>query len=96
MNDPNLTNKWTCWEFGIDKTGGAAKVKVELRVNGNALTLAKAGSSEHGMTPPEWNPIPFELFMLGLDGFQNDSLAADFWIDELLVTPERVGCPARP
>jgi hypothetical protein len=70
------------------------KVKVHLWVDGKELTLSVAGSSSHGMTSPSWDPIPFELFMLGLDGFQADSQAADFWIDDLAVTPERLGCKA--
>jgi hypothetical protein len=46
------------------------------------------------MTSPSWDPIPFELFMLGLDGFQADSQPADLWIDDLSVTSQRVGCKA--
>jgi hypothetical protein len=44
------------------------------------------------MTSPSWDPIAFERFMLGLDGFQADEQPADFWIDDLSVTPQRVGC----
>jgi hypothetical protein len=95
LNDPNLTGRWVCWEFGIDKSGGTGNVEVHVWVNGSELRLSPAGSSSHGMTSPSWDPIPFDLFMLGLDGFQNDTLAADFWIDDLLITPERVGCPTR-
>jgi hypothetical protein len=32
--------------------------------------------------------------MLGLDGFQADPQPADFWIDDLAVTPQRMGCKA--
>lgn len=94
FNDPKLLNRWTCWEFAIDKSGGVGKVKVQLWVDGRELTLSKAGSSSHGMTTDSWDPIAFELFMLGLDGFQADSQAADMWIDDLSVTPQRVGCMA--
>lgn len=94
LNDPKLLNRWTCLEVGIDKTGGVGKVKVQLWVDGRELKLSVAGSSSHGMTSPSWDPIPFELVMLGLDGFQEDAQAADFWIDDLSVTPERVGCQA--
>ena len=93
MDDPDLTNRWVCWEFGIDKSGGEGNVEVHLRVDGRDLPLSPAGSSSHGMTSDSWDPIAFELFMLGLDGFQNDEQRADFWIDDLRVTPERVGCP---
>ena len=92
FNDPRLLNRWTCWEFGIDRSGGIGKVKVQIWVDGRELTLSAAGSSSHGMTSPSWDPIPFELFMLGLDGFQADSQPADLWIDDLSVTSQRVGC----
>lgn len=96
FNDPKLLNRWICWEFAIDRSGGVGKVKVNLWVDGRELTLAKAGSSSHGMTSPSWDPIPFELFMLGLDGFQSDPQPADLWIDDLSVTPQRTGCKAAP
>jgi hypothetical protein len=94
FNDPELLNRWTCWEFAVDKSGGTGNVKVQLWVDGRELTLTTAGSPSHGMTSPSLDPIPFELFMLGLDGFQADTQAADLWIDDLSVTPQRVGCKA--
>lgn len=96
LNAPNTLNRWNCWEFAIDKSGGVGKVKVQIWLDGRELPLSPAGSSSHGMTSPSWDPIPFESFMLGLDGFQADEQAADFWIDDLLVTPQRVGCKAAP
>jgi hypothetical protein len=35
----------------------------------------------------------FERFMIGLDGYQPDDQPADYWIDDLIVSPEPVGCP---
>jgi hypothetical protein len=96
LNDPSTLNKWQCLEFAVDRSGGVGNVKVQLWVDGRELKLSIAGSSSHGMTSNSWDPIPFELFMLGLDGFQPDEQAADFWIDDLLVTPQRVGCEAAP
>jgi hypothetical protein len=92
FNDPKLLNRWTCWEFAVDRSGGVGKVKVQIWVDGRELTLSPAGSSSHGMTSNSWDPIPFELFMLGLDGFQADSQIADLWIDDLAVTTQRLGC----
>jgi hypothetical protein len=96
FDDSRLLNRWTCWEFAIDKSGGVGKVEVQIWVDGEELPLSPAGSSSHGMTSPSWDPIPFEVFMLGLDGFQADPQPADFWIDDLSVTPQRVGCPEAP
>lgn len=97
LDDPALLSRWTCWEFAIDKSGGVGNVSVQLWLDGQELTLKAAGSSSHGMTSPSWDPIPFELVMLGLDGFQADTQAADFWIDDISITPQRVGCrPVTP
>lgn len=97
LNDPKLLNHWACLEFAVDMTGGIGKVKVQIWVDGKELKLSAAGSSSHGMTSPSWDPITFEVFMLGLDGFQADEQVADYWIDDISITPQRVGCmPAPP
>jgi hypothetical protein len=96
LNDPKLLNRWACLEFAVDMSGGAGKVKVQIWVDGRELNLSVAGSSSHGMTTPSWDPISLEVFMLGLDGYQEDAQLADFWIDDISVTPQRVGCKAAP
>jgi hypothetical protein len=48
------------------------------------------------MTSASWDPIALEVFMLGLDGYQVDAQVGDFWIDDISVTPQRVGCKAAP
>ena len=96
LNDPRLLNRWACLEFAVDMSGGAGKVKVQIWVDGRELNLSVAGSSSHGMTTPSWDPISLQVFMLGLDGYQDDAQLADFWIDDISVTPQRVGCKAAP
>lgn len=93
MDDPDLKNRWVCWEFGIDKTGGEGNVEVHIWVDGRDLPLSPAGSSSHGMTSASWDPIDFDLFEIGLFGYQADEQLADFWLDDVLVIPTRVGCP---
>jgi hypothetical protein len=94
LNDPKLLNRWSCLEFMVDMSGGAGKVKVDIWIDGKVLTLSPAGSSSHGQTDPTWDPLAFEVFMLGLDGYQADPEVADYWIDDISVTPQRVGCKA--
>jgi hypothetical protein len=96
LNDPKLLNRWACLEFGVDMSGGVGKVKVQIWVDGRELKLSAAGSSSHGMTSASWDPIALEVFMLGLDGYQVDAQVGDFWIDDISVTPQRVGCKAAP
>ncbi len=93
MDDPDLKNRWVCWEYGIDKTGGEGNVEVHIWVDGRDLPLSPAGSSSHGMTSASWDPIDFDRFMIGLFGYQADEQRADYWLDDVLVTPARVGCP---
>jgi len=95
FNDDALKNRWVCWEFEIDKTGGMGKVVPHIWVDGKELGLSVAGSASHGMTSPSWDPIPIEVIVMGLDGFQPDPVRADFWIDDLIVNSQRVGCPAK-
>jgi hypothetical protein len=96
LNDSELLNRWSCLEFMVDMSGGAGKVKVGIWIDGKALTLSPAGSSSHGQTDPTWDPLAFEVFMLGLDGYQDDPEVADYWIDDISVTPQRVGCKPAP
>jgi hypothetical protein len=93
LNDAAVKNRWVCWEFEIDKTGGMGKVAPHIWLDGRELALAAAGSASHGMTTTSWDPIAIETLIMGLDGFQADSVRADFWIDELVIHSQRVGCP---
>jgi hypothetical protein len=95
FNDAAVKDRWVCWEFEIDKTGGVGKVAPRIWLDGRELSLASAGSSSHGGTSWSWDPIAIELLIMGLDGFQADPVRADFWIDDLVVHSQRVGCPNR-
>ena len=96
FNSSNLLDRWVCWEWSVDQSGGIGNVKVKIWVDDRELTLSAAGSSSHGQTSASWDPIEFKIFMLGLDGYQADPEPADLWIDDLLVTPQRVGCNVPP
>ena len=94
FNDDGNKNHWICWEFEIDKTGGTGKVTPHIWQDGRQLSLSVAGSATHGMTSPSWDPIAIEVLVLGLKGSSRDPVRADFWIDDLVVHSQRVGCPA--
>ncbi|MEO8211862.1 MAG: hypothetical protein ABI560_01665, partial [Myxococcales bacterium] len=94
LNDSAVKNRWVCWEWEIDKTGGAGKVAPHIWVDSKELSLSPAGSASHGGSTPNWDPINIEVFIMGLDGFQPDTVPADFWIDDLVINSQRVGCPA--
>ena len=94
-NDSAYKNRWVCWEFEIDKTGGVGKVAPHIWVDSKELSLSPAGSASHGMTSPSWDPINIEVFIMGLDGFQSDPVPADYWLDDVVINSQRVGCQAR-
>ena len=95
LNDANLLNRWVCWEFEIDKTGGVGKVVPHIWLDGTALALAAAGSSSHAGTSTSWDPIAIEKFTLGLEGNQPDAVKGDFWLDDVAIASQKIGC-AKP
>lgn len=94
LNDSALKNRWLCWEFEIDKTGGIGKVVPRIWLDMKELSLSPAGGASHGETSPSWDPINIEVFIMGLEGYQPDPILADFWIDDVTINSQRVGCPA--
>ena len=94
LNDSTLKNRWLCWEFEIDKTGGIGKVVPHIWLDMKELSLSPAGGASHGETSPSWDPINIEVFIMGLEGYQPDPILADFWIDDVTIDSQRVGCPA--
>ena len=94
LNDSANKNRWICWEFEIDKTGGIGKVVPHIWIDTKELALSAAGGASHGGTSPSWDPINIEIFIMGLEGYQPDPVPADFWIDDVIISSLRVGCPA--
>ena len=94
LNDSANKNRWICWEFEIDKTGGVGKVVPHIWLDMKELSLSPAGGSSHGGTSPSWDPINIEIFIMGLEGYQVDPIPADLWIDDVIINSQRVGCPA--
>jgi hypothetical protein len=89
---PNV-GKWLCWELEIDNTGGPpagvqGSAIMRLFREGTALPLAvKGGENEI------WGPVPFEMLNFSLFAYQAASESADFWIDDVVMDTERIGCP---
>ena len=94
LNDSANKNRWICWEFEIDKTGGIGKVVPHIWLDMKELSLSPAGGASHGMTSPSWDPINIEVFIMGLEGYQPDPIPADYWIDDVIISSQRVGCQA--
>ncbi len=92
LDDSANKNRWICWEFEIDKTGGIGKVVPHIWLDSKELALSPAGGASHGGTSPSWDPINIEVFIMGLEGYQPDPILADYWIDDVFISSQRIGC----
>jgi len=48
--------------------------------------------SSHGGSTNSWDPVDFKVFWLGLFGYQASG-DIDFWLDDVVVHSQRIGCP---
>jgi hypothetical protein len=93
--------KWVCWEWLYDGTADTAR----LWVDGMAMTEVDAiGSGKQCQGPGfmgrpmmpnyRWeSPQVFDKVIIGWEQYQ-DMPAQEVWIDDVVIGPERVGCPA--
>lgn len=92
MTDAVNTGKWLCWEFEIDTDAGpppnsTGTVLPRMWREGTAMSLAIAGSVEN------WATVSFDVLQFSLFAYQADTQPADFWIDDVAVNTQRIGCP---
>lgn len=97
LDDVSRQGKWQCFEFEIDNKGGvppgeqsSSTVMPHIWQEGTELKLAAAGSSE------AWLPVPFEALQFSLWCPQTDPMATDYWIDDVVMSTERIKCPEAP
>lgn len=95
MDDASRANKWQCFEFSIDNKGGVppgekanSTTRPHIWQDGVELKLAAGGSSE------AWLAAPFEALQFSLWCPQTDTKGTDYWIDDVVVSTSRIGCPA--
>jgi hypothetical protein len=92
---------WLCWEWEFDGTSDTAR----LWVDGQAMNEIDAlgfGTQCQGpgfmglkmMANYKWeSPSVWDKLFIGFEQYQNDAAANEVWIDDVVVGPERVGCP---
>jgi hypothetical protein len=51
------------------------------------------GATSH--TNLSWNPVAWQLSEAGLEAYRSDAQAGDFWIDDVAMNTQRVGCPTK-
>lgn len=96
MEDASRANKWQCFELELDNAGGAppgenadSTVMPHIWQDGTALKLGAGGSKE------TWNAQPFEALQFSLWCPQTDTMAVDYWIDDVVVSTQRINCPTK-
>jgi hypothetical protein len=94
LTDSVNVGKWLCWEMEIDNNGGpvptgSGTARPHLFREGTDLTMAISGQTTG------WNSVPFDLLQFSLFAYQTDTASADYWIDDIAMNTQRVGCPTK-
>jgi hypothetical protein len=90
------TKKWVCWEWMVD----GATPEVHMWLDGQPQTevdvVGKGTACATGPKDGTWTaPKAFSKIILGWEGYtQASEVPNDVWLDDLVMGPERVGCPA--
>ncbi|HEY2899131.1 MAG TPA: hypothetical protein VGL59_01050 [Polyangia bacterium] len=92
QNQKLAVGKWVCWEWMFD---GQAN-KIQLFLDGVDQTQADVTGAP-GTCGGWQGPKLFNKMILGWEVYtQASDKAQDAWLDDLVVSADRVGCPAAP
>jgi hypothetical protein len=85
---------WTCFEWQFDGMGN----EMHLWLNGTLVADADIITTGTQCVTPEppnntWQAPEFSNLTLGWAQYQQSDTAIEFWMDDLVVATERVGCP---
>jgi hypothetical protein len=85
---------WTCLEWEFDGVGN----QMHLWLDGALLAdadIIKTGTQCVTPKPPNdtWQAPTFANLTLGWAQYQQSSTPIEFWMDDLVLAPQRVGCP---
>jgi hypothetical protein len=85
---------WTCLEWEFDGVGN----QMHLWLDGTLLAdadIIKTGTQCVTPKPPNdtWQAPTFANLTLGWAQYQQSSTPIEFWMDDLVLAPQRVGCP---
>jgi hypothetical protein len=95
-----VAGRWVCWEWEFDGVGNEAHLWVDTQpvTEVDAVMSGKQcqGPGFQGrkmMANYKWEgPQLFDKLIIGWEQYQ-DTPAQELWIDDVIVGPERVGCP---
>jgi hypothetical protein len=92
--------RWVCWEWEFDGTADTARLWIdsqpmnEIDAIGSGKQCQGPGFMGRKMVPNyRWeSPQVFDKLMIGWEQYQ-DTPAQELWIDDVVVSSARVGCP---
>ena len=88
--------KWVCWEWMFDADGNQLQLwvdnvaQVEIDIANKAIGTCTSGGARVWQGPKLFNKM-----IIGWEQYTSPSeVAQEAWIDDLIVSDQRVGCPA--
>jgi hypothetical protein len=88
------TKRWVCWEWMVDGTTPEMHMWLDGVAQTEADVVGKGTACATGPNGPWTAPETFSKIIVGWETYtQASDVAIEAWLDELVVGPERVGCP---
>jgi hypothetical protein len=90
------TKRWVCWEWMVDGATPEVHMWLDGQPQPEADVVGKGSACATGPMNGTWAaPKAFSKIILGWEQYtQPSEVANEIWLDDLVMGPERVGCPA--
>jgi hypothetical protein len=86
--------KWTCFEWEFDGVGNQMHLWLDGTLVSDADIITTGTQCVTPMPPNNvWQAPVFANIMVGWLQYQPSDVPIDFWVDDLVVNTQRVGCP---
>jgi hypothetical protein len=89
------TKKWVCWEWMVDGTTPEVHMWLDGQPQTEVDVVGKGSACADGPVDGTWTaPKAFSKIILGWETYtQASDVANEVWLDDLVMGPERIGCP---
>jgi hypothetical protein len=88
------TKKWVCWEWMVDGATPELHMWLDGQPQTEADVVGKGTACARGPNATWTAPETFSKIIVGWETYtQPSDVANEVWLDDLVMSPERVGCP---
>lgn len=89
------TKRWVCWEWMVDGATPEVHMWLDGQPQTEADVVGKGTACATGPADGTWTaPKAFSKIILGWETYtQASEVANEVWLDDLVMGPERIGCP---